>query len=100
MSFTKTNLDQNGFEIKNMDQSESLNGKGTSIAVTPDGLYIIVGFSDGTMRVFDKDLKMKASAKIGKNIISDIKINSDGTSAVAGCFDCCIYILSIPELKQ
>jgi len=31
--------------------------KGRSIAVSPDGLWIVVGFKDGTIRLYDKDAK-------------------------------------------
>jgi microtubule-associated protein-like 6 len=33
--------------------------RGRSIGVSQDGVYVCVGFKDGTVRVYDKELKQK-----------------------------------------
>ena len=48
--------------------------KGRCLAVSKDG-YIIVGCKDGSIKIFDDNLKALSSAPISKKEISDIKIN-------------------------
>jgi len=54
-----TNLDSKGKE-QSMDlisREISANAKGRSVAVSPDGNFIVMGCLDGTIRCFDKNLK-------------------------------------------
>lgn len=49
---TKTNTDSHGNEIAPDDLGEMPDSaKGRCIAVTYDGIYVCVGFKDGTFRV-------------------------------------------------
>jgi len=32
------------------------NGKGRCVAISPDGEYFVVGFKDGTVKIYDKEL--------------------------------------------
>ena len=32
------------------------NGKGRCVAISPDGEYFVVGFKDGTIKIYDKEL--------------------------------------------
>lgn len=55
---TKTNIDGNGNEMKPDENGELVDSvKGRCIGVSPDGVYVVVGFKDGTLRVYDKELK-------------------------------------------
>jgi len=31
-------------------------GKARSVAISPDGEYLVVGFKDGVVKIFDKEL--------------------------------------------
>jgi microtubule-associated protein-like 6 len=68
INLTKTNIDANGNEMKTDENGELVDSvKGRSIGVSPDGIYVVVGFKEGTIRVnkyfitvfklFDKELK-------------------------------------------
>ena len=53
-----TNLDMNGVEIKPDDKGFYLdNVRGRSIAVSPDGFNIVVGFKDGAILMYDRENK-------------------------------------------
>ena len=67
--------------------------------MSPDGSWIVVGFKDGSLRVFDKELKQKSSQKAAKDWISDMKFNSEGSILAIGSHDYSIYMYSFPELK-
>jgi microtubule-associated protein-like 6 len=96
----RTNLDMNQSEIKPDDKGElSDSVKGRAIAVSPDGLWIIMGFKDGTVRLFDKDVKQKQVTKIAKEWISDIKFSPDGSMIALGSHDNSIYLYTFPEMK-
>jgi microtubule-associated protein-like 6 len=52
VNMTKTVIDQNGNEVKPDDNGElSDSVRGRCIGVSPDGVYVVVGFKDGTLRV-------------------------------------------------
>ena len=49
---TKTNQDVQGMETKVNENGELPDSvRGRSIGVSPDGVYVVVGFKDGTLRV-------------------------------------------------
>lgn len=48
--------------------------KGRCIAISPDG-HILVGCKDGTVRIFDENLKPLSCSKIAKKEISVIKFD-------------------------
>lgn len=52
MNLTRTIYDQNGVEVKPDENGELTDQvRGRSIGVSPDGVYVVVGFKDGTLRV-------------------------------------------------
>jgi microtubule-associated protein-like 6 len=62
-------LDANGKEAGNIDpatQDFSDSVKGRSVAVSHDGSKIVVGFKDGTIRVYDENLKQTNLIKAAK----------------------------------
>ena len=70
--------------------------KGRSIAIAPE--YLVVGFKDGSIRLYDRDLKQKVLMKIGKDWISDIKISPKNDIIAFASHDNCIYLYTFPEL--
>jgi len=52
VNMTKTVIDGNGNEVKPDDNGELTDAvRGRCIGVSPDGVYVVVGFKDGTLRV-------------------------------------------------
>lgn len=73
--------------------------KARALAISPDGEYIIVGFKDGAVKVYDKEIQFKHYVKLAKECISDIKISPGGDCVAIGSHDNAIYINSFPDLK-
>lgn len=49
----KTNTDMTGNEMKSDDNGDLLDAvKGRSIGVSNDGVHVVVGFKDGSLRVY------------------------------------------------
>lgn len=48
---TKTDIDATGNIQRNEDSDLADSSKGRCIGVSPDGVYVICGFKDGTLRV-------------------------------------------------
>lgn len=69
--------------------------KARCLAVAPSGEFL-VGFKDGTLRLVDKDLKLKAVKKHAKEWISAIKFSPEGNSVAVGSHDNAIYVYSFP----
>ncbi|CAD8173443.1 unnamed protein product [Paramecium pentaurelia] len=94
--FIRTVQDSNFVDIKpdeNGVYPDSVRGR--SIAVNFD--FIVVGFKDGGVRVYDRELKQKSYFKVAKDWISDIKISPNNEYIAFGSHDNCIYIYRIPE---
>ena len=54
MNSTKTNTDSNGNELKPDETGELPDStRGRCIVVSYDGIYVCVGFKDGTFRVLN-----------------------------------------------
>jgi len=88
------NLDDPSFQTPRDTTTGDLQDqlKGRSIAISPDGEWIIVGFLDGTLRIFDKELHQKNTLKHSKAWISEIKFSPDGSTVAVGSHDDAIYI--------
>lgn len=99
----KTNLSNQPNAELDMDTKTgdlSDQSRGRSIAVTNDGENIIVGFKDGTIKVFDKELGQRNFIpKCAKDWISDIKLNNDNSVVAFGSHDNAIYVNTFPEFK-
>ena len=50
---TKTNIDASGNDPRNEESDLADSYKGRCIGVSPDGVYVICGFKDGTLRVIN-----------------------------------------------
>ncbi|CAK72848.1 unnamed protein product (macronuclear) [Paramecium tetraurelia] len=101
LNMIKTNLDGNGVEIRQEEGGELPdNIKGRCIAVSQDGISIVVGFKDGTIRIYDKELRQKYVSRIAKEWISDIKFSKDQSWIAIGSHDNSIYVYSFPDMKQ
>ncbi len=48
---TKTNIDASGNDPRSDDNDLPDSFKGRCIGVSPDGVYVVCGFKDGTLRV-------------------------------------------------
>lgn len=74
--------------------------KGRCLAVSRDG-YIIVGCKDGSIKIFDDNLKPLSSTAISKKEISNIKISREDDLVAIGSHDAFIYLCSwkAPSLK-
>ncbi len=69
----------------------SRNIKGRAIAVAPKDKGFVVGCKDGTIRIFDENLKQTKVFKKAKEWVSDIKFSPDGTTLVHGSHDNALY---------
>lgn len=51
-------MDEKGGEMQLDHRTRDIpdNGKGRCVAISPDGEYFVVGFKDGTVKIYDKDL--------------------------------------------
>lgn len=98
----KTNLDEKNAEIppdhRTNDLADSCRGR--SIAISHDGEIIVVGFKDGSLRLYDKELVLKNQVKQAKEWISDIKFSLDSTILAVGSHDNAIYIYSVNDMKS
>lgn len=98
----KINLDEKGQELAPDPRTNDLQdcAKGRAIAISPDGEHIVVGFKDGVVKIFDKDLQFKNHVKCAKECISAIKFSPIGDSLAIGSHDNSIYIYTFPEMKS
>ena len=65
--------------------------KGRCVAVSDDK-YILVGCKEGTLRVFDPNLKQINIVKVSQKEISDIKFSADNSLVAIGAHDSKIYV--------
>lgn len=66
------------------------------MSAAPNDTGFVLGMKDGTMRIFDGDLKQTKVFKRAKEWISDIKFSPDGTSMVYGSHDNALYAMKWP----
>lgn len=59
-----------------------------------------MGFKDGHIKIYDKDLNQKHGHKAAKDCISDMKFSPDGQTLAVGSHDNMIYIFGIADAKQ
>ncbi|KRX05725.1 WD40-repeat-containing domain [Pseudocohnilembus persalinus] len=98
---TKINQDEKGHELQKDYRTNDLQdaAKGRAVAVSNDGETIVVGFKDGSVKIYDKDLNFKSYHKFAKEAISDIKFSPNGDLIAFGSHDNAIYLYSHPEMK-
>lgn len=57
-----------------------------------------MGFKDGGLRIYDRDLKQKAYLKVAKEWISEIKFSPNYEIVAVGSHDNSIYLFNYPEM--
>lgn len=65
-----------------------------------DGSQIAVGFKDGTVRIYDKELEQLNCFKHSKEWISDVKYSPDGQKLAVGSHDNAVYIYNTSNYNK
>ena len=75
--------------------------KARSLDASPDGKFLVVGFRDGSFRIYQtKDFKYVAHKKIRKSWVSDIKFSPDGSQFAVGSHDRVIDVYQLHGVKK
>ena len=72
----------------------------TSVAVTPDGRYIVSGSDDKTVRVWERDTGKEVQKLTGHHDwVTSVAVTPDGRYIVSGSLDRTVRVWSIDKLK-
>ena len=71
-----------------------------SVAVTPDGRYIVSGSQDKTVRVWERDTGKEVQKLTGHHDwVTSVAVTPDGRYIVSGSLDQTVRVWSIDKLK-
>ena len=72
----------------------------TIVAFVPDGSLFVVGYSYGTVRLFDNGGRLRGEKLLHPRSVIALAISADGKTLVSSCYHGNLYVWDLPKLER